>query len=78
MTASNPDAPLTAAGQVIADLAQQHGVTYVRTRYDALADTFTRLSDDEVETDATEKLLIALMRRRIIDGKRDFKHTCFA
>ena len=58
---------MTAAGEIIANLARQHGVTYVRTRGDQFAETITRLSDDDVETDATENLLIALMRHGIID-----------
>ena len=58
---------MTAAGEIIANLAWQHGVTYVRTRGDQFAEAVTRLSDDDVETDATENLLIALMRRGIID-----------
>ena len=69
MTADNPNAPepLTAAGQVVANLALQHGVTYVKTRGDEFAEAVTRLSGDDVNTDATENLLVALVRRGIID-----------
>ena len=59
----------TVAGQKIEKLALQHGVTYVRTRGDEFAEAVTRLSEDDVSTDATEELLIALRRRNIIDNE---------
>ena len=60
--------PLTGLRAFIADLAKRHGVTYVRTGIDALADVITHLSDDEVESDETEDLLVALRRAKAIDG----------
>lgn len=52
----------------ILDLAAKHGVRYVKGPLDDLADTITRLSDDEVEIDGTEQLIIALKRARVITG----------
>lgn len=49
-------------------MASQHGIVYVRSGNDALADVVTRLSDDDIRTDATEDLLVALKRAKVIDG----------
>lgn len=46
----------------IRNLAQEHHVAYVQTRYDALARHITRLAGDDVELDEVEQLLIALQR----------------
>lgn len=51
----------------IADLASRNGVTYVRDGNSALAEVITRLSDDDVRPDETEKLVIALGRANVID-----------
>lgn len=48
--------------QFVASLARKHHVNYVRTTGDALAETATRLAGDEVESDATGDLLVALKR----------------
>ena len=50
----------------ILDLAAKHGVRYVKGPYDDLADTLTRLSDDEVVMDDVERLLIALARAEVV------------
>lgn len=60
--------PTTDLSKFIADLAKRHGVVYVRTDMSALAEVITRLSDDEVKPDETEKLVIALRRANVIDG----------
>lgn len=52
----------------VAALARRHGVVYSKTGNDALADVITRLADDDVRTDETEDLLVALNRARVIDG----------
>lgn len=44
-------------------------MTYVRDGYSALAEVITRLSDDEVVPDETEKLVIELRRAEVIDGQ---------
>lgn len=54
--------PTQGVRQFVASLAQKHHVTYVRTTGDALAETATRLAGDEVESDATGDLLVALKR----------------
>ena len=60
--------PSVGVGVFITNMAREHGVSFVRTGSDALADVITHLSDDEVFTDETEYLLIALRRYGIIDG----------
>ena len=52
----------------VADLALQHGVAYVRTANDALAEAATRLAGDEVITDDTEDLIVAFKRAKAIDA----------
>lgn len=56
----------------IADLAKQHGIEYVETGYSAIARAFTHLSDKDIEPgrpDETEKLVIALVQAKVIDGR---------
>jgi len=53
---------LRSAEEEILGLARQHGVTYRPTELDELADTFARLSGDDVELDEPALLLIALER----------------
>jgi hypothetical protein len=50
----------TATG--IRQMAEQHGVAYVRTESDRLAHHITRLTGDHVELDEVEQMLIALQR----------------
>lgn len=71
-TASLPDtavvlnaAPVQAK---IHDLAAIHGVVFVETAMDRLADLDARLSDSEPETDDTERLLRALYRAGILSS----------
>jgi hypothetical protein len=58
--------PTSGVRDYILALASKHGVSYVRTPTDRLAETITRLADDEVELDAIEQLLIALERAGIV------------
>ncbi len=60
--------PSTGLKSFIAELAREHGISYVRTGTSALAQVITRLADDDVTPDETEKLVIALRRAKIIDG----------
>jgi hypothetical protein len=53
---------LRSAEEEILALAREHGVTYQPTELDELADTFARLSGDDVELDEPALLLIALER----------------
>ena len=62
------DIPTVGIAPYIANLAHEHGVSYVRTSNDALAEVFTRLADDDVQTDENEDLLVALYRAGVIDG----------
>jgi hypothetical protein len=52
--------PTTGVNLFVADLARQHGITYVRTNSSALAEVITSLSGDDVMPDGTEDLVIAL------------------
>ncbi|MBN6739839.1 hypothetical protein JKG47_04695 [Acidithiobacillus sp. MC6.1] len=60
--------PSSNLSEYIIALAEKRGVRYVKTANDALADVVTRLSDDEVDTDDTEDLIVALRRANAIDG----------
>jgi hypothetical protein len=60
--------PISSVSSYVDSIAKQHGVSYLRTPSDELADVVTRLSGDEVTTDATEDLIVALRRANVIDG----------
>lgn len=63
------DIPKTGLAEFIRDLAKQHNVVYVKTSYDDLAETITRLSDDDVVMDDVENLIIALERAGILPSE---------
>lgn len=63
------DVPTTGLEMYITDIAKQHKIIYVKTYLDEWADTITKLSDDVVESDDIEDLLIALKRAGILSGK---------
>ena len=63
------DAPMTGLKAYIADLAKRHDVVYIKTASSALAQVITRLAGDDGDPDETEKLVIALRRANVIDGK---------
>lgn len=69
MPKNEADIPMTGLSAYIADLAKRHGVAYVMTGSSALAQVITRLSGDEGNPDDTEKLVIALRRAKVIDGR---------
>jgi hypothetical protein len=54
----------------IVALAKRHGVTYTKTPCDQLAEVITNLSDDDVEMDDVELLLIALERAGIVPSEQ--------
>ena len=54
--------PTQGVSQFVARLARQHHVSYARTAGDEWAETVTRLAGDEVQSDATANLLVALKR----------------
>ena len=61
--------PQTGLSTFIAGFAELHGVSYVRSGSSALAEVITRLAGDEPKPDDTEKLVIALRRAKVIDGR---------
>ena len=63
------DIPTAGLKDYIADLARQHGVSYIKTSTDVFAETITRLADDDITTDDTEDLLVALKRAHVIDAE---------
>ena len=54
--------PTEGVSKFVARLARKHHITYVRTVGDEWAETVTRLAGDEVRSDATGNLLVALKR----------------
>ena len=62
--------PTVDLSKFIADLAKRHGVTYTKTPFDQLAEIITNLSDDDVEMDDVEFLLIALERAGIVPSEQ--------
>jgi hypothetical protein len=64
----NMTIPTTDLANYVAALAREHGIRYVKTANDALAEVITRLADDEITTDKTEDLIVALRRANVIDG----------
>jgi hypothetical protein len=66
MTTTN--IPVSGVAAYVADLAKSCGVFYSRTPDDALAEVVTHLSDDDVVTDDTEDLIVALKRAHVIDS----------
>lgn len=62
------DIPTFGLKEYIAGLARQHSIRYTRTPDDALAEASTRLAGDEITTDETENLLVALKRAHVIDS----------
>ncbi|WP_449287757.1 hypothetical protein [Marinobacter salarius] len=59
--------PATIRSRIMA-LAENYAVHYQPTPDDALAETATRLSGDEIVTDEMEDLLVALKRAGAISG----------
>jgi hypothetical protein len=60
--------PQLTAEQTIRHLASQHGITHQHSKLDELGEAFSRLSDNEVELDETEWLLVELDRANILTG----------
>lgn len=56
--------PTEGVSQFVASLARKHDISYQRTAGDEWAETVTRLSDDDVQSDETSNLLVALKRAR--------------
>ncbi|MEI6068709.1 MAG: hypothetical protein WCP96_15310 [Methylococcaceae bacterium] len=60
--------PTAGLREYIIEIARRYGVSYVRTPSDDLAEVITRLSGDEVASDETKDLIVALRRANVIDG----------
>jgi hypothetical protein len=54
--------PTEGVNHFVASLARKHHISYQRTAGDEWAETVTRLSDDNVQSDETGNLLVALKR----------------
>lgn len=61
------DIPMTGLSAYIADLAKRHGIAYIKTGADELAEVITRLTGDVVVPDETEDLIVELKRAGAID-----------
>lgn len=53
----------------VEDLAREHHIAYTRTAGDAWAETVTRLSGDDVQSDETGNLLVALKRAKKLSDR---------
>ena len=62
-------AQLPSAAEAICRIAAEHNLTYQHDGYAELADTIDGAFGDGVEMDATQRLVIAIRRARIMDGK---------
>lgn len=56
--------PTKGIRQFVARLARKHHISYARTTGDEWAETVTRLAGDEVRSDDTANLLVALKRAK--------------
>lgn len=54
--------PTEGVSRYVAELARRHDVRYIRTFADQWAESATRLADDDVQSDDTGDLLVALRR----------------
>lgn len=61
--------PTHGLANFIDSLARTHGVQYAQTPTDVLANTITRLVDDEVVFDKVERQLLALERAGVINSE---------
>lgn len=59
--------------QFVQSIADAHGVVYVRTALDDFAEKITELSGDDVKPDYTEKLIITLKKKGVIDSRQFVK-----
>lgn len=62
----NISIPTKNVEKFITNLALENHVVYKKTASDMLAETITRLSDDEVIQDSVELLILALEREGVI------------
>lgn len=62
--------PTEGVGEFIRNFAQAHNVVYRRTRLDDWAEAVTRAAGDDIQLDSTEKLLVALKKLHLINGRQ--------
>ena len=62
--------PTTQVSEFVRDFALAHDVRFQRTALDDWTEAVTRASGDDVSLDATEKLLVALKKRHLINGRQ--------
>ncbi|WP_414041571.1 hypothetical protein ACJU26_05800 [Acidithiobacillus sp. M4-SHS-6] len=55
--------------ETVLKMAHAHGVVVQKTPVDMLAETITALAGDRVETDDTERLILALRRAHVLNGE---------
>lgn len=68
---SDPDAlPTRDVRLYVERLARLHGIRYTRTGLDNYAEAVTRAAGDEVKLDITGKLLVALKKKELINGRQ--------
>lgn len=63
------DSVMTSVTRRAQALAEQAGVVCRRTALDAWAEKITELSGDEVASDATTDLLVALVRAKVLSAQ---------
>jgi len=70
MTDDIDQLPTEGVGEFIRRFALAHQVTHRRTRLDDWAEAVTRAAGDDIRLDQTEKLLIALKKLQLINGRQ--------
>jgi hypothetical protein len=60
--------PTANVATFVADYARQRGIAYQRTYMDSWCEAVTRVSGDDVDSDVTCDLLVALARAKLITG----------
>lgn len=67
----DPDAlPTKGVSRFVERFARVHGIAHVRTGLDDYAEAVTRAAGDDVVLDATGKLLAALKKKELINGRQ--------
>ena len=62
--------PKTQVSEFVLDFARAHHVEFERTGLDDWAEAVTRAAGDDVALDLTEKLLVTLKKRQLINGRQ--------
>lgn len=62
--------PTTGVGDFVERFARAHQVVWQRSRLDDWSEAVTRASGDDIRLDRTERLLLALKQRHLINGRQ--------